>query len=262
MLSVAAQPVAGPLLGVERLHLVGPYETDPRRWLEMPWLDIYSGESFRIGLDPDPEDPRRVPVQTLGMAIEDWATNPEPKSLGPDGEVCRRDTTGFLQRRPARTARELVTYIGKESNHLEEAAAGVMGLDEILSEYPDPERDTWRNLVLPAIRRIGIDEVAERAGVDQSTVRRWLRGTQPGPKTRERVLNAIGEMIGRGTGLLQERLKAFLEETSDRRCEECGAELVNKRRDARFCSDRCRMRYGRGAGKQPKWSASGGQEEE
>jgi hypothetical protein len=49
MLSVAPQRVAGLLFGVERLHLVAPYETDSRRWLEMPWLDICTGERFSIG---------------------------------------------------------------------------------------------------------------------------------------------------------------------------------------------------------------------
>ncbi|MGH8945018.1 MAG: hypothetical protein ACRDVL_02580 [Acidimicrobiia bacterium] len=247
MSSVAPQPVAGLLLGVDRLHLVAPYEMDPTRWLELPWLDIYSGQTFRIGLAASPEDPRSVPVQTLRLAIEDWSTNPEPKSLGTDGEVCRQDTRGLLQRRPVRTTRERVTYIGKESNYLEEAMAGVMGLKEILNEYPDPERDPWLNLVLPAIKRLGPQEVAKRVGVDSGTVRRWLRGTRPGLKTKELALGVVGEMVGeKGDGhVILDRLKAFLEETPDRRCQECGADITEKRRDARFCSDRCRMRYRR-----------------
>jgi hypothetical protein len=32
----------------ERFHLIAPYETDPRRWLEMEWVDIYSGSAYQI----------------------------------------------------------------------------------------------------------------------------------------------------------------------------------------------------------------------
>jgi hypothetical protein len=34
----------------ERFHLLGNYEKDPSRWLEMPWFDKYSGRSYRIGV--------------------------------------------------------------------------------------------------------------------------------------------------------------------------------------------------------------------
>ena len=151
MLTAAPQRIAGILLGVDRLHLIGPYETDPTKWDNMEWTDIYTGNQHRISRAVDPFDPETVPVQTLRHVIETWATNPEPKSLGPDGKVCARDTRGPLQRRPVRTTHPQVTFIGKESNHLQEAQAGIMGRDEILNEYPDPERDPWQHLVLPAI---------------------------------------------------------------------------------------------------------------
>ncbi len=29
----------------ERFHLIAPYETDPRKWLALPWIDQYSGQA-------------------------------------------------------------------------------------------------------------------------------------------------------------------------------------------------------------------------
>jgi hypothetical protein len=29
-------------------HLIASYETDPRQWLKMDWIDQYSGEQYRI----------------------------------------------------------------------------------------------------------------------------------------------------------------------------------------------------------------------
>ncbi len=217
----------------------------------MDWTDIYSGRQYRIGTTVDPTDPRTVPVQTLRDVIEAWATNPELKSLGPDGQVCGRETKGLLQRRPVRTTQPLVTMIGKESNHLEEAQAGMMGRDEILNEYPDPERDPWQQLVLPAIERLGAPIVAGRAGVDRRTVQRALRGTMPRPNSRRRIVAAVkgliidqdlGDLKGRQTDQL---LMTLLEKASQHVCDECGAPLAGRRRNTRFCNDKCRMRYHR-----------------
>ena len=32
----------------ERFHLIAPYETDPRQWEKMQWIDQYSGKRYRI----------------------------------------------------------------------------------------------------------------------------------------------------------------------------------------------------------------------
>lgn len=37
----------------ERFQLIAPYESDPRRWLEMDWTDRYSGERFRISISDE-----------------------------------------------------------------------------------------------------------------------------------------------------------------------------------------------------------------
>ena len=252
MLSATPKRVAGPLLGVERLHLIAPHETNPARWEEMDWTDIYKGKQYKIGTTIDPADPNTVPVQTLRDVIETWATNPELKSLGPDGQVCDRETRGLLQRRPVRTTRQLVTLIGKESNHLEEAQVGIYGRDEILNEYADPDRDPWTHLVLPAIEILGAPVVAERAGLNRRTVNRAVRGTVARRKTRNRIAGAVKELIvGQGHGLyskgtpVDQMLMAFLERTADPKCRECGSPLDGRRRGTRFCDDRCRMRYRR-----------------
>jgi predicted nucleic acid-binding Zn ribbon protein len=251
MLTATPQRIAGILLGVERLHLIAPYETDPTKWENMDWTDIYTRKQHRVSATINAADPNTVPAQTLHDVIEAWATNPELKSLGPDGQPCARDTRGLLQRRPVKTTHPQVTFIGKESNHLEEAQAGIMGRDEILNEYPDPERDPWQQLVLPAIDLLGASVVAQRAGVDRRTVERALQGTRPRLQSRTRVLAAVRQMIiehdhgnrrGRQT---DQMLVAFLQKTPVRACDECGSSLAGRRRDTRFCSDRCRMRYRR-----------------
>jgi len=243
MLSASPQRIAGLLAGTDRLHLVAPFETDPTRWYDMAWTDIYTSNIYRITDTIDPTNAEAIPVNTLRHVLESWATNPEPKSVAPDGQVCSRDTIGLLGRRPVRTTPELVTLIGKESNHLEEARAGLMERGDVLNEYPDPERDTWKKLMLPAIQRLGPAQLARMAGVDRRTVERLVGGSPPLPDTRLRITKSVRTLVGAipGSGLA-ESLAAFLEASDEPRCAECGATLANRRRDARYCDSRCRMR--------------------
>jgi hypothetical protein len=37
-----------PGIDPERFHLVAPYESDPSRWVEMPWVDQYMGKHYQI----------------------------------------------------------------------------------------------------------------------------------------------------------------------------------------------------------------------
>jgi hypothetical protein len=251
MLSATPQRIAGILLGTDRLHLIAPYETDPTKWTDIEWTDIHTGNQHQITTSLDPGPPHDIPVQTLQHMIKAWATNPELKSLGTDGQACGRQTKGLLHRRPVRTVGPLVTMIGKETNHLQEAQAGILGRSEILNEYPDPDRDTWQTLLLPAITLLGAPAVAYHAGLDRRTVERAVRGSRPGRDTRARITATVVQLIARNVHTSNARsrtlplLVEFVEKAQQRCCQQCGASLAAKRRDARFCGDRCRMKHQR-----------------
>jgi hypothetical protein len=94
-----------------------------------------------------PPHPRRRPALTrLGQRADQprvpapLPPTPRAKEPRPDGNVCQPDSKGLLTRRPVTATH--ITYIGKESNRLEEATAGLLhDLDEILDTYNDPALD-------------------------------------------------------------------------------------------------------------------------
>ena len=68
------------------------------------------------------------------------------------GEPCRKQTVGLLQRRHVRIG--LLTNIGKESNSLEEVQAGLVHDEEnVYTTYDDPSRGYWQTVILPAVRQ-------------------------------------------------------------------------------------------------------------
>jgi hypothetical protein len=111
-----------------------------------------------------------VRVKSYRDVLNDYQTNPEAKSLGPDGLPCHRETTGLLTRRPVTVDPSLVIYIGKEANRLEDTQAGLSD-DETIVEYPDPSRHPWdatrRALAdLPTPRIAQTARLSERAARD------------------------------------------------------------------------------------------------
>lgn len=230
----------------ERFQLVAPYEPDPRCWLEMEWIDIYSGDSFRIHAD-GPPSPDSIKVKTYRDVFDRYRTHPEPKSLDQHGKPCTRQTVGLLQRRAVRATD--IAYIGKESNRLEDATAGLVhDLGEILTSYGDPHLDPYRTLVLPALRTFGTVEIAEAAGLDRRTIQRLLRERQyPHRRHRSALIAAAAELAAsamRARGSDPPRaplavLRAHLDKPPiDRSCPVCGAILSRTR--AAYCSERCK----------------------
>jgi hypothetical protein len=213
----------------------------------MEWTDIYSGKRHRIATTIDSARPDVIPIKTLRMVIEEWAANPEPKSLGPDGQPCARATLGLLARRPIRVSGTLITYIGKESNRLDEAQTGLWtDIGDVLNYYHDPARNLYSTLVIQAIRQIGPAQVARVAGLDRRTVERIVRGSQPHPDAKTRINRALQGLLGQPRRRLQiSHLAAFLETAVQPGCITCGKPLADRQRGAKYCGDRCRMRHAR-----------------
>ena len=90
---------------------------------------------------------------------------------------------------------ELLTYLGKESNRLEEVEAGLgHDPDDVYTEYADPGRDAWRALVLPVLKRMPARELATAAGLSERSVKAIRNGyTTPRPGRRAQLVRAAGD---------------------------------------------------------------------
>jgi len=137
----------------ERFHLIAPYETDPKKWLQSNWIDQYTGKQYRITTADTYRTRDTARVKTHGEALREYEFHPESKCADVHGRPCNRETIGLLQRRHVRI--DSITPIGKESNNLEGVEAGVIHSEqEVYTAYTDPERAEWKMKIQPALKQI------------------------------------------------------------------------------------------------------------
>jgi hypothetical protein len=145
----------------KQFHLIGPYEINPTKWLSSEWIDQYTGKSYRIAGDGHYGDRFTARVKTYGDVVRDYELHPESKCADAYGNACGKRTVGLLQRRHIQIAG--ITYIGKESNRLEEVEAGTIHSEgDVYTEYPDARRDEWQTNILPAIKAMTLSELERK----------------------------------------------------------------------------------------------------
>ena len=187
MLSAHVAPFGHPA-GADptRFHLVAPYEPDSSKWLELPWVDRYSGRHVHVATgDGAPTTSARL--KTYRDVVELFRVHPEPKSAGPDGRVCGLASRGLLRRRHVEQFG--VEYVGKESHRLEEVNAGLIhDHGDVLVGYGS---DAWRRL-RPRLHEFAARELAEASGVSIRYMRAIRNGaTEPS----ENVKRALASLI-------------------------------------------------------------------
>ncbi len=144
-------------------HLIAPYETDARRWLSIHWIDQYSGNRYRITTAGHHGARHAACVKTYSEVLREYEFHAESKCADADGEACGKQSTGLLQRR--RIQIELIKYIGKESNSLEDVESGLIhSAESVYTEYPDPRRDQWQTKTLPALKKVPLGLLVEMSG--------------------------------------------------------------------------------------------------
>ena len=170
----------------ERFHLVARYEPDPGKWLEMRWIDQHSGKSYRITTAGFHGERDVARVKTYGEILREYEFHPGSKSADPKGQPSGKQTLGLLQRRHVRV--EQITYIGKESNNLEEVESGLIhSAQSVYTEYPDPRREEWHTKILPALKKFPVAALVKLSGLSRSTLTRALAGRSR-PRLRNRNL--------------------------------------------------------------------------
>ncbi len=173
-------------LGVdpERFHLIAPYETDPRQWEKLQWIDQYSGERYRVTAS-GPYGSRTVArVKSYGDVLREYEFHPEAKCADSTGAPCKKQSRGLLSRRSI--AIDRITYIGKESNRLEEVEAqSLLDPSDAYTQYADPRRDEWATKILARLKAMPLRELMERTGLSRSTLQAIRAGRRPHVRNRE-----------------------------------------------------------------------------
>lgn len=149
-------------LGVnpEKFHLISPYDSDPRKWLEMEWIDQHSGKKYRITTKGDYGTRYVVRVKTYGEVVTEYESHPEAKCADSEGKPCDRKTVGLLQRRHIKV--DQIKCIGKESNSLENIEEGTVHSEQnVYTEYDDPKRTEWIVKILPELRKAPLKTLVE-----------------------------------------------------------------------------------------------------
>ncbi len=189
---------APPGVDPARFRLMTTYEPDAMRWDRLWYVNLYDRDGPRYQVTTrtlgGEAQGGAVVVRDLQSVRDDFHTHPEPKSAAPDGRPCGRMTMGLLVRRHVHAGARHV--IGKESNDLEMAAAGLVGSpDDILNTYRrEGERDRAPADLVRRLPAAGSTRaLAAKLGVPPRTLQNILAGrtrtlTQKTYRTLERAL--------------------------------------------------------------------------
>ena len=90
---------------------------------------------------------------------------------------------------------EFLTYVGKESNKVQEVESGLAhDPDEVYTEYTDQHRDPW-HLIVPLLQGCNLSELATKSGITARQLRNLAsRKDRPRKATRQRILEALRGM--------------------------------------------------------------------
>jgi hypothetical protein len=193
LLSAHIAPFGHPIgVDSERFQLIAPFESNPSKWLRLPWIDLYSkaGTRYRVSTS-EMHDPMVAELTTYGDVLRAYEFHEEAKCAGSDGEPCGKQTIGVLGRRHVRIL--TLHFIGKESNLLEDVEAGLVhDLQDVYTEYPDArrERETWLREVVPKLKALPLKELQSRTGLSLATLKAVRAGRMPHPKNRAKLRKA------------------------------------------------------------------------
>jgi hypothetical protein len=178
----------------EQFHLIAPFESDPRRWTKMDWIDQYSGERYRITTEGHYGVSGVARVKTYGDVLEEYECHPESKCADASGAPSGKTTIGVLRRRNVRV--RVMKYVGKESNHLEDVESGVLhAVGSVYTEYPDGRHDEW-STVIEALKGVSLKRFEQLTGKSRRLLIDARRHRRRPHRRHQKLLAAIERMEG------------------------------------------------------------------
>jgi hypothetical protein len=191
LLTCHVRPFGHPIgSDAERFHLIAPYESDPRRWLDLEWIDQYTGRRYGVTTDGHHGTCETARVKTYGDVLREYEFHPESKCADADGKPSGKQTIGLLQRR--HVGIEQIKNIGKESNSLEDVESGTIHSAQIVyTEYPDPRRDEWQTKIVPALKKMSLATLERESGLSRRTLIDARTGRRRPHRRNQEILSRL-----------------------------------------------------------------------
>jgi len=160
----------------------------------MKWIDQYTGNQYSIATEASYPTRMTAQVKTYEDVAPEYRYQPESKCAAADGNVCDKPTIGLLQRR--HVSIDLIHYIDKESNRLEEVEAGLVHSGQkVYTEYPDLRREEWQLKTLPALKKIPMAVLLKESGMSRRALQMIRAGRRPYPKNQERLAAIVRSCV-------------------------------------------------------------------
>lgn len=178
----------------ERFHLIAPYETDPRRWTTIEWVNQYTGKIYGIATTEYHGNQYAASVKTYGDVLLEYEFHPETKNADSEGNPSGKQTVGLLQRRHVQIAQ--IKYIGKESNGIEDVQSGLAHSEmDVYTHYPDPRRDEWETKIRPTLRKTSLKKLVELTGCSRRMLMKARAGrTRPHSRNQTLVISVLRKL--------------------------------------------------------------------
>ena len=177
--------------------ITASFETDPKRWLKLRWMDVHSRRTFSVTTNDDdrPYDPDLACVETYRSALVDFRTHAEAKSLRPDGQPCdheHRHCSGLLRAAARDHPKRCTDHIGKEMNELADVEAGIARCEgDLITQYVDPATSQFSQFLV-LLRVIPKSWLIEQTRLSKRAVEMIRAGRSiPQARNQQRLLASI-----------------------------------------------------------------------
>lgn len=161
-----------PLQYRKPIRPVAPYESEPRKWAGLPWVDLHSGRPVRLSWRKGEPGMAlgTIRVKTYQGVLRQFVTHPEAKAGGPDGQPCGPFTAGELTRLRLRVTGAV--HIGKESHDLDDVQTGLTPAIGAYVHYRDNAKE-WEE-AKQILRRLPRRQLAQAAGLHVRSIQEIL----------------------------------------------------------------------------------------
>jgi hypothetical protein len=182
----------------DKFHLISPYDSDSRKWLEKEWIDQHTGRRYRITTKGNYGTRYAARVKTYGEVVTEYESHPEAKCADSRGNPCGRQTVGLLQRRYIKV--DQIKSIGKESNSLDTVDEGTAHSEpDVYTEYVDPKRTEWITKIRPALKKVPLHllvKACEKRISRRELIELRAARSKPHRKNQELLLNILKQLVG------------------------------------------------------------------